>query len=346
MEYGKVSAPISFSSGALQNSDALNKASTVVVAIAGIEQSGYSSLGQNTSPFANFYMQGPVVNRMGAWGRVRVLGAPQPSTQGILSTFTDPTGQLTTQDYSKVGTSLDFVIGPRVQITDVNHSRYGGWDFIAVFGATTPLSSQTVAITFKAPPPGSEECSTLTNRFTIKNGYAPGLTLAPAGSSTCLVGGYTDMSFSNQDRSSFLLKWGAGFRTTAKWDCASQTACAPSYGALDLTIGQDESATRGLLRHFVFKLDGILPLSINKSSSYLYLFGSAYIRVARNQDLSPLILETETATVTIPSNTVIVLPLQQPDRDFYRLGVGLNMNQVFCKMFGSTCPAATPLDGK
>jgi hypothetical protein len=315
---------------------------TVVVAIAGVEQSGYSSLGLNTSPFLNLFIQGPVNGAhswksFGGWGRTRLLGAPQPSTQGIVSTFTDPTGQLTTQDYSKVGTAVDFMIGPTYRIADADDpkSNYGGWELIAGIGATTPLSSQTVALTYKAPPLGSIECATLTNRFTIQKGYAPGLTQAPAGSATCLAGGYTDISFSNQDRSSFLLKWGAGVRTTAKFPCEGSTSCAPSYGALDITIGQDASVTRGLMQHFVFKLDGILPISIKKNSSFLYLFGSAYIRKSRNEDLAPLILQTETATVTIPSSTVIVLPLQQPDRDFFRLGVGLNLNQVFCKMFNS-----------
>ena len=290
----------------------------------------------------NAFLDGPVDSRFSGWGRVRLLGAPQPSTQGIVSTFTDPTGQLTTQDYSKVGTSLDFVIGPNMKLTDVHLPKLGRWSLIAGIGATTPLSSQSVSITYKAPPTGSVECTTLTSRFTVANGYAPGLTRAPAGSATCLAGGFTDVSFSNRDRSSFLRKWGAGVRTVSQFGCNdSSSDCTPADGILDLTFGQDEAVTRGILRHFVFKVDGVLPIPI-KSSSYLYAFGSVALRTWRNEDRSPLILQTETATVTIPSPTVIVLPLQQPDRDFYRLGVGLNLNQVFCKMFNATCPAASP----
>src|SRR5579863_4393173 len=88
---------------------------TKMVLIGGIEQSGYSSLGQNTNPFVQAYIEGPdkggVSHWVNGWGRIRLLGTPQPSTQGIVSTFTDPTGQLTKQDYSKVGESLDFVLG-------------------------------------------------------------------------------------------------------------------------------------------------------------------------------------------------------------------------------------------
>jgi len=308
---------------------------TNLLLIGGVEQSGYSSLGQSTSPFVNAFLQGPVSHGIGAWGRIRLLGAAQPSTQGIVSTFTDPTGQLTTQDYTKVGTSMDFMLGPTFKLSPTDSGIFG-WSIIAAIGGTTPLSSQTVALTYKAPPAGSVECATLTKRFTVANGYAPGLTQAPSGAATCLSGGYTDVSFSNQDRSSFLRKWEFGFRSSAAYGCKAPANCNSQIGVLDMTIGQDESVTRGLLRHLVFKVDGVLPIPI-KGSSLLYLFGSTYLRTWRNQDQTPLILQTETATVTVPSSTVIVLPLQQPDRDFYRLGVGLNINQVFCKMLDN-CP--------
>jgi hypothetical protein len=302
-----------------------------VILIGGVEQSGYSSLGQSTNPFINVFIEGPG-NWVSGWGRVRLLSAPQPSTQGIASTFTDPTGQLMNQDYSKVGQALDFVVGPKIVIPKTNKR----WAFVAGFGLTTPLNSQTVTLTYAAPPQNTQECKTLTSRFTVQNGYSPGLTPAPAGSSTCLAGGVTNVAFSNRDRSNFLLKYGAGFRTTNRFDCSDVNGCAPSWGVLDLTFGQDEAITRGILRHVVFKMDGILPIQMG-TAAYVYLFGSAYIRLAKNQDLSPLILQTASG-VTIPSSTVIVLPLQIPDRDFYRLGVGLNLNQIFCKMFSPTCP--------
>lgn len=61
-----------------------------VVLIGGVEQSGYSSLTQSTNPFINIFLEGPGRVITG-WGRVRLLATPQPSTQGIVSTFTDPT---------------------------------------------------------------------------------------------------------------------------------------------------------------------------------------------------------------------------------------------------------------
>jgi hypothetical protein len=304
------------------------------ILIGGIEQGTYSSLGQNINPFLQAFIEGPD-GRITGWGRVRLLSAPQPSTQGIVSTFTDPTGQLTTQDYSKVGQALDFVAGPRIALS--SH-----WSFIAGAGVTTPLNSQSVTLTYAAPPLGTVECALVLKRFTAANGYAPGLTAANDGKNCIGNNGtpVTQIAFSNRDRSDFLFKYGAGFRTSNKFGCQDLVSdCTPSYGVLDITFGQDEAVTRGLLRHVVFKLDGVLPIPTGKAS-YLYIFGSAYLRLAKNQDLSPLILQTASGA-TIPSASVIVLPLQIPDRDFYRIGVGLNINQIFCKMFSSTCPAKT-----
>jgi hypothetical protein len=149
---------------------------TKIIAIAGGEWSGYSSLGQSANPFVNFFIQGPATNLgktigVDGWGRVRLLGSPQPSTQGIVSTFVDPTGQLMTQDYSKVGTAFDFAFGPAFPIK--HKSEFIGWDLLAGFGATTPLSSQAVAVTYKAPAGGSIECSTLVSRFSSRMDMRP-----------------------------------------------------------------------------------------------------------------------------------------------------------------------------
>lgn len=336
--YGPVTAaPQVITNGPLQVGSAPAKTGnpSTLTMIGGVEQAGYSSLSQSTNAFLNAFVAGPQDRPVIGWGRIRLLSAPQPSTQGIVSVFTDPTGQLTTQDYTKVGQALDFVAGPQVRVP---FTKY--WSLIADGGVTTPLNSQTVALTYVVPAPGTTECSTLVSRFSVKNGYHPGLTQAPAGSSTCLAGGYTNVAFSNQDRSSFLVKYGGGFRTTnlINVDCSGQS-CTPSNGVLDITIGQDASVTRGLLRHAIFKLDGFVPIPTG-NTSFVYFFGSAYVRLAKNQDYSPLILQTATG-VTVPSSTVIVLPLLQPDRDFYRLGVGLSINQIFCKMFNTTCPSKT-----
>lgn len=325
-------APATRTTGDVSVVDDPDDSQTTVILIAGWEQAGYSSLAQYGNPFVNVFIEGLREHTISAWGRVRLLSAPQPATQGIVSTFADPTGQITTKSFSDVGQAMDFLIGPRLNLGP-------HWSAIAEFGATTPLSSQNVAVSYVVPPQGTAECTTLGTRFSSANGYNPGLMLAPAGAGTCLVNGYKDIAFSNQDRSNFYLKYGAGFRTSYPFKCngtsTGKSPCSPAYGVLDLTLGQDESVTGGYLRSVVFKMDGILPIQLG-DASWLYVFGSVYMRLNRNQDLSPLILTTATG-LTIPSPTVAVLPLRQPNRDYYRLGVGINLSQVFCKFSTSAC---------
>jgi hypothetical protein len=110
---------------------------------------------------------------------------------------------------------------------------------------------------------------------------------------------------------------------------------------VDVTMGQDASVTGGYLHGVVFKVDAILPIPTGSGSSWLYLFGSTYIRLQTNQNLSPLVLQTPPTPITVPSPTVFVLPLRQPNRDYFRLGVGLNINQLWCKAFASSCPTTT-----
>jgi hypothetical protein len=324
------------------------KSPAVLIIIGGAEYSGYSAQSQTTNGFLSMFYRGPVTKGFSGWGRIRLTSAPQAATNGVVSVISNPTG-LTTYDYSNVGQVFDYVFGPEKQIGK-------NWSIVAGVGATTPLSSQNAPVTFVAPAPGTVECTELVSRFSAANGYNPALTLNTAPNpTTCLAGGYTNIAFANQDRSNFFLKYGAGLRTTYPWTFGTcdgtSGSCSTAYAALDASLGQDASVSGGYLRGVVFKLDGVLPIPTG-SSSWLYLFGSSYIRLQSNQNLPPLILQTPATTVTVPSPTVIVLPLRQPNRDYYRIGVGLNINQLWCKVFGSGCsgnaqgaastPATTP----
>ena len=311
----------------------------VSILIGGVEYSGYSAQSQTTNPFLNIFYRGPVtdVGRFGlsGWGRIRLTSAPQPATNGVVSVIANPTG-LTTHDYSNVGQVLDYVFGPSLRLTPKD-SR-GSWSLIAGFGATTPLSSENSSVSYVVPNRSTQECMELVSRFSAAQGYQPYLSADPTGK-TCLQGGYSDIAFANQDRSSFLLKYGAGFRTAYPFgNCGSASGkqCTPAYAALDATVGQDESVTGGSLHRAVFKLDGILPIPI-KDYSWLYLFGSTYLRLEKNLNQPPLLLATPSSPLTLPNPSVIVLPLRQPDRDYYRMGVGLNINQLWCTVYGSSC---------
>lgn len=178
----------------------------------------------------------------------------------------------------------------------------------------------------------------------------------------------TAIAFTNQDRSSFLLKWGVGLRNTYRWHGSGSTRCSSrsandDNGAektsgggtfingpcqrliADLVFGQDQAITGGQFQHLVVKFELLYPIR----NSAVTLYAATANRLQKNISLPPLVLTpialtagtaTTASSVTmsgssvmLPSPNVFVLPLRQSDRDFYRLGVALNLDKIFANLF-------------
>jgi hypothetical protein len=152
--------------------------------------------------------------------------------------------------------------------------------------------------------------------------------------------GYTAIAYVQQKRTGFLFKWGAGARLTRVFPARGDGG-VPYAGMLDLAIGQDQSVTGGRTGGVVFHMEGQYPIPY-QSLSFVYVFGSTSIRLTKNLNDSIINLGTISPTPTIPSPTVLELPTQQPDRDFYRFGVGVNVLDVFSNWFKGSSASTTP----
>jgi hypothetical protein len=307
--------------GSADTTDSKENNNEKISFIAGFEQSGVSSLPTNSGAFVRVFSRSNSLNKIDGfgdtriWGQVRVLSVPAASTEGVISTFTDPSGAVKNLDIKQVGSSIDYVIGTETKLFGGKGSSDYSGHFITFFGATTPFSSEDVIFRYKAPAQGTAECTQLIQKF------SPVVAAGPVGGN-CLANNINFIAFNRQDRSSFLRKAGFGFRT--------KTRLGPDQsGVVDATFGLDESVTGGQLRHWVFKLEGVHPLNI-PNFGFLYLFGSASIRLQRNFDQSTLILSSATPTeAPVPSPNVLLIPLRQPNRDFYRIGIGFDFLKLF-----------------
>ena len=223
--------------------------------IGGIEQSGLSSLNQNTAGFLSVFTRAPVNDwNTRLWLRARILSSPQQSTDNVFSVFSDPTGQLQKVDFTKVGAAIDYVVGaeyqPKRLITE--NGQYSA-SFIAGAGATTPFSSEDVVLRFAIPAGGTRDCATFLLKY-------PQLT--PGVGANCVAPPVQFIALTNQDRSNFLLKWGVGMRTVTRFCRTKQNNgnCQDNdpneRGVVDLTVGQDQAITGGIARHLVLKVDG------------------------------------------------------------------------------------------
>jgi hypothetical protein len=323
--------------------------------IGGLEQSYLSSEQDQTNGFIRAYAQvmNPIGNShatFGPWGDIRDLGAPQTgANQNIVAAVSNPTGGITTSSLSSIGYSVDFLVGVALDYPALGKNGRFSWGPIIGAGATTPISSATTSAAYTVPALGTQECSQLQARFASAQAYSMGysnqLIAGPTSTLTgaCLVNSNANnlgtptqvstLAFTGENRSNFLEKWEAGVRTTYRtYTARNQTTCDPSNpcqrGVVDYTIGEDSAITRGQIRGLVAKIDGVQPLPF--SGGFFYLFGSVALRFQKDIDYSPLILQSATlSTNSIPNPGIFVEPLMQPNKDFYRIGVGLSLDQIW-----------------
>jgi hypothetical protein len=228
------------------------------------------------------------------------------------------------------------------------------------YGGYNPPLPGSAAITTTTQVGSATATSTTSPEYCIvQPGPTSTTSTASGATTTTTVSGtqITNIAFSPIDRSSFLLKYAVGARlifrehSGSSMRCSSRAANDHPYDTLtngpcvrdlvDLTVGQDQAITGGYWRRFVFKSDLILPIA----QTGIYFFGTAAIRIRPNQDLPPLILASTpissgtssatSGTVTVPSPSVFVLPLKQSDRDFYRIGIAIDLSKVLTKLYSS-----------
>jgi len=201
------------------------------------------------------------------------------------------------------------------------------------------------------PPFGTVECTELQNRLAtvLKGPNYKGIVANAAGSSTpptaCFSNTTTGTSkditllqYAAPDQPNFFPKYAFGVRVINRFpgltglrQCDEINRCERGY--VDFTLGQNASISGGTLKHMVVNVDSIHPMPI-PNLSFIYLFGSVSKRLHNlPPSVSPLVLQTGTPPSSGgPTASDLVLPLTQPDRDFYRIGIGVSLCQIFTKL--------------
>lgn len=297
----------------------------------------------------------------GPYFAVRLLTAPQASnTDNVSSVLTNPTGSVTASNLQGVGSAVDVSLGFEWQFKGFSDGRttlsaIGGGGFV------TPLQANSVTATFQMPAFGTVECTELQNRLaSVLSG--PNYTNVEANttsannacfsnktvdSTTNLPTAITLLQYASPDNPNFFPKYSVGLRMINRWPgvtggprhCTDAHPCERGY--VDFTLGGNASLTGGILKHGTFgvlTVDSTYPLPV-PNLNYLYLFGTFSKRISWNlpQAYPPLILASgSSSSVTAPSASLLVVPMKQPDRDFYRFGAGVNILKIFTALTGQT----------
>jgi len=272
-------------------------------ALIGIEQAGVSSGTSAQNPFLDFFFNaGLTKTRLAAWGDVRLTSTPQQVT-AFVSSASNTAAAATGTKVNDLATSFAFKFGPEYLLNRDPNARIRT-SIIAGFGAASTLTapSQSGQI-FKLPSASSSQFASFISQY--PEAKTPGVAY---------------IAFVPLERDRFFRQYFMGFRIRSYQD--------DDFPAmLDITFGQNSAVTGGQLRHFVLGVDGSYRLSLMGNA--FYIFGSANLKVGGPKYAgTPFILDPADNTVKLTDANVVITS-RQLNRDFYRIGFGVDLIKLF-----------------
>jgi hypothetical protein len=257
------------------------------------------------------------------WGDFRITSVPQPRQnlfQALNGSFGSAVNGAIGQ-MSDLDAGFSFLAGYQYKFLrgSIAGNRFD-LSLILGGGASTTLSPEKNGLLYKIPGSEDPERRRLLENKLRKLTDENGVPFDPN-----LLAGYTDIAFVTKERDRFLRSYYGGFRFETHY---GDTAPSRPSGMFDVMFGQDESVTGGRMRGSVLRLDGFFPLPIGKGN-LVYLFGTSQLALKRSKTNDPLLLPLADTTNTLTSPTTLVVPVPAANRDLYRIGVGLNLFQVF-----------------
>src|ERR1051326_3012768 len=285
--------------------------------------------------------------RFGFWGDVRLAATPDQiaAAQVFPATLVN---QIDKADKAvELVQSFDFLAGGEFRLGTANGSflslipgvrQKSSLYFGVGGGAISPLNARKDSIQiFNIPDTTDARRAEFVNRYGEPPDGKKYIALTPV------------------DRDRFLRQWYAGVRLKTFYcddpECRTFKNNFPAI--VDFMFGQNEAVTGGSRKRggppdpndpnklvgqknaYILRIDGFYPFPV-KEMSFLYFYGTAMMKVGGGgaKITTPLFLDNPGTTVQINDAAVFmpatnVLKLQQPDRDYYKLGVGINLTDLF-----------------
>ncbi|HEY9403819.1 MAG TPA: Ig domain-containing protein [Pyrinomonadaceae bacterium] len=328
-------------------------------AIIGFEQAGASSADSKQEPFLDLFFTAPLyfgqkrdekkkkfdpprfnnLPTLSAWGQIRLAAIPQQAS--AIGTFaTDFVNPLTDGKLVELVQGFDFLAGLDLRLYGSDKGYLGlvpgikqrtFVHLVAAYGAISPLTETrrtNAALIYKVPGENSPQRALFVRRF----GEA--------------AAEKQNIAFVYPDRDRFLRQFYAGFRFKTFYfnnDSAEPINRFPAI--LDVMFGQNEAVTGGRLksvvtndegkiigesRNLVMRLEAFYPFPI-REASFLYLYGTAMMKLGGKgvKITTPLFLSKSDGDVSLTSDSVFIAPNLQTDRDYYRIGIGVNLTELF-----------------
>jgi hypothetical protein len=253
------------------------------------------------------------------WGNARFTSAPQASekTIGALTTDTNTYNTLNNMTLNDISRSGELLLGLELSLKEINstNNKYlHTLGLIIATGAIKPYS------------PAKDEFEIFKINDEFKEAY-PGEDTE----------GKEYFTFIPPERNRFFKQFYIGFRM--KTYRRNENGLDPLPSMFDATWGINEAASGGeghLFRKSVFRLDGFLTLKLPVINVPLYIFGTVILNTSKEESRIPFYPEPVGADtqVQINSPNVLKVALVDNDRDYFRIGLGINVLDILKKANG------------
>ena len=240
-----------------------------------------------------------------------------------------------------------------------------GVSFIAGLGLSTPFNTdntdvlsqvnKSICDAFMTTTPGATRTDSngLACTFPVSNGTTSTtpVVVAPDGTQKTFI------DFVTPDRSRFFRRYYVGLRLKTfffskniKAECSPQlkdVSCDAPYdifpGIVDFSTGKDDAVTGGHMSTWLFRVEAVYPLPFYQG---IHVFGSVYTAMSRHsakpipgdQPFNNYTIQAPTAGTNNDLNT-FRFNLRPLSRDYFRIGIGIDLIQVFKKASNGGQPA-------
>ena len=318
-------------------------------AIVGIDLSGASSQATRSDAFAEFNLMAALGSGHRHWVFVnpRILTVPQQTSDLLTKvTTTNPSfNSLLTTQFNQIIQSFDVLTGydldfktAKIPDTATGQDTAISIGFAVAAGFATPLTVQSQNVQ-QFSLPSNLSTTQLTQIF---GSNIPTVCMSPS-STNCI----STVAFVPPDRTRFFKQYYAGFRLKSyyyglddSWtglckqqatsDATSETKpkfCEIFPGTVDVMVGQNAAVSGGNLHGLILRTEVFYPLWFNPA---FHLFFTGLLHMDRHHEVAselPVVLDP--ATGTIDPTKVQSVPLGTINRDFYRVGMGIDLVKLY-----------------
>jgi len=291
--------------------------------------------------------------RVWVWLNPRFTSLPQQTAtllQNIQSSDAS-FNSLAQTNFNQVVQGIEVLAGAEFILNRPNHTiRFGNIDqglSTSVYvsgGFITPLSATSNnAVEFNLPSTltPSQLCQVFGGTFA--NNMCPVMTpTVCSGSNTpsnTMPPCTNVVAFVPADRTRFFYQYYTGIRVktfffrNASSNSAIQKRCegveksddiCPIFpGIFEVGVGQNAAVSAGRLRGLILRAEGFYPLPFRPE---LHLFVTSWIHTGgHNVETTPVILDNTSPTVDLTAPGVFTVAVHAPNRDYYRLGMGVDL---------------------